>query len=103
MDPRGPSTGIYVFNVGGLGRKVLALSDEFSWPLAFLSLFQELASRGSRTVLKLILVSYGEAHLLQMPGVDSPQEFVVNIGPPGRAVAKTRRNARKNNFIFQGS
>ena len=89
-----------VFNVGSLGRKVLALSDEFSWPLAFLSLFQGLASRGIRTILKLILVSYGEAQFLQMPGVDAPQDFFVNIGPPGRTLVKTRRNARKLPFIL---
>ena len=91
-----------VFNVGTLGRKVLAQTDDFSWPLAFLSLFQELASRGIQTVLKLVLLSYGEVRFLQMPGVDAPQEFVVNIDTPGRAVAKPRRIGRKNRFIIGG-
>ena len=91
-----------VFNVGSLGRKVLTLSDDFSWPLAFLALFRGLASRGIRTVLKLVLVSYGEAQFLQMPGVDAPQDYVVNIGPPGRAVARTRRSTRNNHFMLRG-
>ncbi len=86
-----------VFNFGSLGRKVLAFSDEFPWLLAFLSLFQALASRGIRTILKLILGGYDEAQFLQMPGVDAPQDF--NIGPPGRTVTKTQRNARKKHFF----
>lgn len=91
-----------VINVGNLGGKVLALSDDFSWPLAFLSLFQALASRGNRTVLKLILLTFGDNPFLHMPGVEAPQDFVLNIGPPGRKVPRTRRNRRKNHF-FSGS
>ena len=89
-----------VFDIGTLGRTVLALSDEFSWPLAFISLFQTLASRASQTVLKIVLIGYGETQFLQMPGIDAPQEFFVNIGPPGRAVPRTRRNARKHHFMI---
>ena len=91
-----------VFDIGSLGRTVLALSDEFSWPLAFISLFQRLASRARQTVLKILLVGYGEAQFLQMPGIDAPQDFVVSIGALGRAGARTRRNARKHHFIVGG-
>lgn len=38
----------------------------------FTYVFQSLASRGGRTVLKLILVSCGEACFLRVPGVDAP-------------------------------
>ena len=91
-----------VFDIGTLGRTILALSDEFSWPLAFFSLFQTLASRASQTRLKIVLISYGETQFLQMPGIDTPQELIVNIDPPGRAVPRTRRDARKHRFVLGG-
>ena len=91
-----------VFDIGTLGRTVLALSDDFSWPLAFIALFQTLASRASQTVLKIVLIGYGETQFLQMPGIDAPQDFIVNIDPPGRTVPRTRRNARKQHFMIGG-
>ena len=91
-----------VFDIGTLGRTVLALSDDFSWPLAFIALFQTLAFRASQTVLKIVLIGYGETQFLQMPGIDAPQEFFVNIDPPGRAVPRTRQNARKHHFRIGG-
>ena len=63
---RGRSLVCLVVDVGSLGwRAVALLSDGFPWPLAFLYPFRRLASRCSRTVLKLFwsavakLVFYG--------------------------------------------
>ncbi len=42
-----------VFDIRVLGRSHLTLSDDFSGPLTFFALFQELSSRNSHTIVKV--------------------------------------------------
>ena len=86
-----------VINIGSLGRKIIPVSDDFSLPLAFTNLFKQLASRDSHTVVKLILISYGDAQCMLMPGVERPQDIIVNVGPH-RNLPRSRRHSRMSPY-----
>ena len=92
-----------VFNVESLSRGSAALSEAFSWPLAFLSLFRELASSGIQTVVKLVLISYGQAQSVRMPGSGQSHDSIVTIDYPGRPrKSRAERDVRKGKFVLGG-
>lgn len=91
-----------VVNVESISRRSAALSDAFSWPLAFLCLFRELASSGCQTVVKPVLISYGEAQSLHLPDSDQSHNSILTIDHPGRGGSRAERNVRKGKFILGG-
>ena len=92
-----------VFDLGTVGQSNLASSNKFSWPLAFLSLIQNLNARGSMTIVKLMFISYGEAQHVDMTGVDSPEDFIVKMDPRDRTTTRQHRRSRKLKFRLKSS
>jgi len=82
-----------VFDVESLRHDDLMTEEEFSWPLAFMSFFSKIASRGSNAVIKVLIISYGHARYTKMPNELRPQDITVIINPP-RAVPKQSRGAQ---------
>jgi hypothetical protein len=48
-----------IIDIETLGSSFADFTAEFSWPTAFQNLFQELRARGIKTLVKVVLVSYG--------------------------------------------
>ena len=91
-----------VVNLESLGRNPLAMTEQFSWPLAFLSLFQSLSSRGVVTVVKVVLITCGDARFLNLSDLEDPEQSVVNISPFRRRTPRTYRTPRRGNFNLRG-
>ena len=91
-----------VINLESLGRNPLAMTEHFSWPLAFLSLFQSLSSRGVATVVKIVLINYGDARFLDLSDLEHPEQSVVNIRPLGWRTTRTHRTPLKGKFNLKG-
>ncbi|RDW90971.1 hypothetical protein BP5796_02136 [Coleophoma crateriformis] len=78
-----------IIDVELLHPSLAEMTDNFSWPAAFLELFAELAQRNIKTVIKIVLVSYGSP-LFKKQMSKECQELVVSVGtsvrtPLGRA------------------
>jgi hypothetical protein len=86
-----------VFDVESLSQHLPVRENDFSWPLAFFSLFQKLASRGCTTVVKVLLISYGNAKYIQMPADIRPQDVTVMVN----ATKKQDLHAKKH-LAFHG-
>ncbi len=94
-------TQIYiVFDTSVLGRDGLALSDNFSWFLAFHSFMERLKARGRGSVIKLIFLSYCETMHMDLDGIDQPEDFTVKIDPRSHTTARQRRR-RKIQFRLE--
>ena len=91
-----------VVNLESLGRNPLAMTEHFSWPLAFLSLFQSLSSRGVATVVKIVLITYGDARFLDLSGLEDPEQSVVNISPLGWKTTRAQRTPLRGKFNLRG-
>ncbi len=91
-----------VVNLESLGRNPLAMTEHFSWPLAFLSLFQSLSSRGVATVVKVVLISYGDASFLDLSDLEHAEQSVVNISPLGWRTTRAHRTPLRGKFNLSG-
>ena len=90
-----------VFDASILNKTDGPLSEDFSWPVAFLKLFQELASRGSGTVVKLVIIQYNESRQMRVESLDQAQDSIVNVDRPARKTAKRQRVTLKNQLPFR--
>lgn len=62
-----------------LGSSFAESAANFSWPTVFLKLFQDLRARGIKTVVKVVLVSYGSPILAR--GIENrSRNLVVRVG-----------------------
>ena len=91
-----------VVNLESLGRNPLAMTEHFSWPLAFLSLFRSLSSRGVATVVKIVLITYGDARFLDLSDLENPEQSVVNISPLGWRTPRAHRTPLRGKFNLRG-
>ena len=91
-----------VVNLEALGRNPLAMTEHFSWPLAFLSLFQSLSSRGVATVVRIVLITYGGARFLNLSDLEDPEQSVVNISPLCCRTPRVRRTPLRGKFDSRG-
>ena len=91
-----------VVNLESLGRNPLAMTEHFSWPLAFLSLFQSLSSRGVATVVKIVLITYGDARFLDLSDLENPEQSVVDISPLGCRTPRAHRTHLRGKFNLRG-
>ncbi|KAH8662867.1 hypothetical protein BGZ60DRAFT_530024 [Tricladium varicosporioides] len=66
-----------IIDVELLNPSLIDLTENFSWPAAFLKVFSELAQRSMRTVVKVLLVSYGSSALKS--NLSDYQKLMVNI------------------------
>ncbi|RDW58186.1 hypothetical protein BP6252_13597 [Coleophoma cylindrospora] len=78
-----------IIDVELLHPSLAEMTENFSWPAAFLKLFSELSQRSIKTVIKIVLVSYGSP-LFKKQMSKECQELVVSVGttvrtPLGRA------------------
>ena len=98
-----------VIDIEILSASLASLTKGFSWPSAFLDLFQGLLDRGLKTVVKVVLVSYGSQVFLQSTREDI-RDVVVSVGSSiaGRkSLGKktpwpSRRNGLPNRIRVQG-
>ena len=91
-----------VVNLESLDRNPLAMTEHFSWPLAFLSLFQSLYSRGVATVVEIVLISYGDARFLDWSDLENPEQSVVNISHLGGRTPRAHRTPLRGKFYTRG-
>ena len=70
---------------------ITVFRTQFSWPSAFLALFQNLCSRGVTTNVKVVLVSYGSP-FSQKADLQDLQHLVIPAGRPVQSSAQMRRN-----------
>ena len=82
--------------------EMFCLRDQQSaqrWPSAFMDIFEKMSQRGIKTVVKVILVSYGSTVFKNMPGDDfrDLKDHVIQA----RAIRPRPRSIRdmRNNFI----
>jgi len=76
-----------------------AITEEFSWPSSFRSLFAGFMERNIRTVLKVALVSYGSP-IIDLPMNQELRDSVIPVGGSGRSrrgpkKAGSRRSVRE--------
>jgi hypothetical protein len=78
-----------IIDVELLDNSLAELTEDFSWPAAFLKLFSQLAVRNIKTVIKIALVSYGSP-LFKQPMSTECQKLIVPVGGirPGRALMR---------------
>ena len=58
---------------------IYASSKVFSWPLGFLNVFKKLSERGLKTIVKVVLVSYGSTVFQDLAQKDF-QDCVISVG-----------------------
>lgn len=68
-----------VIDIEILSASLASFTKGFSWPSAFLDLFQDLSDRGLNTVVKVVLVSYGSQIFSETSGKDI-RDVVVSVG-----------------------
>jgi len=88
-----------LFDIELLDYALAHVSDGFSLPSAFLSIFSDLAARNTNTILKVILVSYGP-QIFRNSTNDECRTLVVPVGN-SRSSARIRRGgdlAREKRF-----
>lgn len=69
----------FVIDIEMLSSSLPNITQDFSWPLAFLGLFQKMSDRGLKTIVKAILFSYGSPVFLQTTRQDV-RDLVVPVG-----------------------
>lgn len=67
------------------------IEQGFSWPSAFLNVFGKISERGLKTVVKVVLVSYGSAVFREMSQKTELQDLVITVGRPQSVPAAIRR------------
>ena len=80
-----------IFDVETVSHHQEALEKNFAWPIAFVSLFQKLASRGSKTAIKVLFISYGHAKYTQMPASVRQRDITVMIDAERQQDLRTKR------------
>jgi hypothetical protein len=80
-----------IFDVETISHHQEALDKDFAWPVAFVSLFQNLASRGSKTAIKVLFISYGHAKYTQMPTGVRPRDVTVMIDAERHQDLRTKK------------
>ena len=68
-----------IIDIEVLSSSCASLMKDFSWPSAFLNLFERLKARGFKTVIKVVLVSYGSQVFSQMATNES-KDMLVSLG-----------------------
>lgn len=69
----------FIIDIEVLNSSLPNITKNFSWPLAFLGLFQKISDRGLKTIVKAILFSYGSSIFLQTTRQDV-RDLVVPVG-----------------------
>ncbi|MCJ1268458.1 hypothetical protein MMC22_008346 [Lobaria immixta] len=67
------------------------IEQGFSWPSAFLNFFGKISERGLKTVVKVVLVSYGSAVFRELSQKKELQDLVITVGQPQTVPAARRR------------
>lgn len=80
----------FVIDIEMLNSSLPPITKDFSWPLAFLSLFRKMSDRGIKTIVKAILFSYGSPTFLQTTRQEV-RDLVVPVG----GAASSRRLLRR--------
>ncbi|KAI0452894.1 hypothetical protein F5B21DRAFT_316988 [Xylaria acuta] len=83
-----------VLDIEVLSQSLEAPAKSF-WPSAFCGLFTELSTRGIRTIIKVVLVSYGST-LLRGPFTNEYQDFIVTVSDRKQVGRSTARLAFRN-------
>lgn len=78
-----------VIDVETLSSHFSNMRDGFSWPVAFLKLFEQLKDRGLKTVVKVMMVSYGSSVFLDSSHKDV-RDLVVPIKMVPKKIASSR-------------
>jgi hypothetical protein len=68
-----------VIDIETLGSSLAEIEANFSWPTAFLNLFQELSARVIKTLVKVVLVSYGSP-VFARNAEKGTRDLVVQVG-----------------------
>jgi hypothetical protein len=66
-------------DIEALGSSFAEAAANFSWPTVFLKLFQDLRARGIRTLVKVVLVSYGSPVLVRTIEAGT-RNLIVQVG-----------------------
>lgn len=80
-----------IIDVELLNLSLANLTEEFSWSVAFLSLFSGLAERNIKTTLKVAMVSYGSP-IFKEPMSNDCQELLLPVGGSSRSVREPVRS-----------
>ncbi|KAE8452953.1 hypothetical protein EG329_012140 [Mollisiaceae sp. DMI_Dod_QoI] len=82
-----------VIDIEMLSSSLAELSEDFSWPLALIKLFQELRRRGSATLVKVAMITYGFS--VGVPGAaqEEVEKWILSVRSPLKAVPP--RNKRE--------
>ena len=67
-----------IFDVEAVNPRLRSLDPAFSWPTAFPYMFQKLINRGCKTVVKVVLVSYGSSVFADTPAKD--MQDLISVG-----------------------
>lgn len=70
-----------IIDVEAVDPRLRSLDAAFSWPTAFLHMFQKLTNHGGKTVVKVVLVSYGSSMFVDMPEKDL-QDLIISVKRP---------------------
>lgn len=78
-----------------------SLDAGFSWPMAFLDFFEKMGSRGCKTVVKVILVSYCSLSFTDASSKDM-QDLMISVGRSQNTSQKARCSQRGSLAIGRG-
>ena len=71
-----------IIDVEAVSPRLRSLNAAFSWPNAFLDFFSKLTDHGCKTVVKVVLVSYGSSVFVDTSAKDL-QDLIISVGRPG--------------------
>lgn len=63
----------------------------FSWPSVFLDVFRKVSERGVKTMIKVVMVSYGSTIFREISQKKELQDLVITVGRPQKLPLATRR------------
>ena len=87
-----------IIDVEAVSPRLRNLDAAFSWPTAFLGFFRVLANHGCKTVVKVVIVSYGSSMFVDNLGKDL-HDLLISVGRP----QKTSCGARSRMGSQRGS
>jgi len=90
-----------IIDVELLHPSLATLTEDFSWPAAFMSIFSGLEQRNVNTVLKVTLVSYGSP-LFRDVMTSEHRSLVVPVGGVGSMKPSTRAAIRRGGASIRG-
>jgi hypothetical protein len=76
-------------------------SSEISWPEAFLELFGKLKARCCKTIVKVVLLSFGNSPYLELPSAAS-KSLTIKLDQERRPPMAARRKAHYRTFARRG-